>query len=125
MHGADFIARGENLQRLVGAWQRLFESLAGRLPRGRVCSELSEEPDDSRHDMTTREEIAAKWTERGFRCDLWTDPPGQRRENFTHATDEVVIVLEGDKEFEVEGQLHRPRPGEELLIPARAELPQH
>ena len=46
--------------------------------------------------MMDRERIAADWAARGFSCDLWTDPPGQRWEDFTHATDEVVIVLEGD-----------------------------
>ena len=39
-------------------------------------------------------------------------------EDFTHATDELVTVLEGDMEFE--GQVHHPQPGEELLIPAGA-----
>ena len=70
--------------------------------------------------MTDRHKIAADWEARGFSCDLWTDPPGQRWEDFTHATDEVVIVLKGDMEFEVEGEVHRPEPGEELLIPAGA-----
>ena len=70
--------------------------------------------------MTVREQIAADWETRGFSCDLWTDPPGQRWEDFTHATDEVVIVLEGEMELEVEGQVHHPEPGEELLIPAGA-----
>jgi quercetin dioxygenase-like cupin family protein len=67
-----------------------------------------------------REQIAADWEARGFSCELWTDPPGQRWEDFTHATDEVVIVLEGEMEFEVAGTIHHPRPGEELFIPARA-----
>jgi quercetin dioxygenase-like cupin family protein len=70
--------------------------------------------------MTDRPRIAADWAARGFTCDLWTDPPGQRWEGFTHATDEVVIVLEGTMEFEVEGTLHHPPPGEELFIPAGA-----
>ena len=70
--------------------------------------------------MTDREQIAADWEARGFSCDLWTDPPGQRWEDFTHATDEVVIVLEGDMEFDVEGEVHQPELGEELLIPAGA-----
>lgn len=48
----------------------------------------------------------ADWAARGFSCELWTDSPGQRWENFSHATDEVVIVLEGDMEFEVAGQVH-------------------
>jgi len=70
--------------------------------------------------MVDRERIAADWAARGFSCDLWTDPPGQRWEDFTHATDEVVIVLEGDMEFEFKGQVHQPQPGEELFIPAGA-----
>jgi quercetin dioxygenase-like cupin family protein len=67
-----------------------------------------------------RDAIAQVWASRGFSCDLWVDPPGQRWENFTHATDEVVLVLEGQMEFEVDGQVHHPMPGEELVIPAGA-----
>ena len=63
-----------------------------------------------------REAIASNWAARGFSCDLWTDPPGQQWENFRHATDELVIVLEGEMEFEVAGTMHHPKPGEELLI---------
>ena len=70
--------------------------------------------------MTEREQIATAWAARGFSCDLWTDPPGQRWDNFTHATDEVVIVLEGEMEFEMEGKVHHLEPNQELLIPAGA-----
>jgi quercetin dioxygenase-like cupin family protein len=65
-----------------------------------------------------RDRIAEDWANRGFSCDLWVDSPGQRWEDFTHATDELVIVLEGDMEFEVAGRIHHPAPGEELFIPA-------
>lgn len=67
-----------------------------------------------------RDQIAAAWAARGFSCELWADPPGQHWENFTHATDELVLVLEGDMEFEVLGRVSRPAPGEEVLIPAGA-----
>jgi len=67
-----------------------------------------------------RQQIAADWDARGFSCELWTDPPNQRWEDFRHATDELVTVLEGEMEFEVAGQVHRPQVGEELLIPAGA-----
>jgi quercetin dioxygenase-like cupin family protein len=67
-----------------------------------------------------RNKIAADWASRGFSCDLWTDPPGQRWEDFRHAMDELVTVLEGQVEFEVAGQVHHPQVGEELLIPAGA-----
>ena len=68
--------------------------------------------------MKDHEQIASDWAARGFSCELWTDPPGQRWEDFTHATDEVVIVLEGEMEFEVEGEAHHPQTGEEIFIPA-------
>jgi quercetin dioxygenase-like cupin family protein len=67
-----------------------------------------------------REKVAANWAERGFGCDLWVDPPGRRWSNFTHSTDELVMLLEGEMEFTVENEVIRPRIGEELLIPARS-----
>ncbi|MBL6706829.1 MAG: cupin domain-containing protein [Planctomycetaceae bacterium] len=67
-----------------------------------------------------RRQITDNWKSRGFSCELWTDTPGQRWEDFAHATDEVVVVLEGEMEFEVEGVVQHPEPGEELFIPAGA-----
>ncbi len=64
--------------------------------------------------------IARDWDARGFSCDVWVDPPGQRWEDFVHDVDELVVVLEGEMEFEVEGKIYRPQPGEELFIPAGA-----
>jgi len=64
--------------------------------------------------------VAARWCARGFSCGLWTDPPGQVWANYVHDVDELVMVVEGEVEFEIEGRCHRPSPGEELLIPARA-----
>jgi len=64
--------------------------------------------------------VANNWRQRGFSCELWVDPPGQRWEDFVHAVDELVMVLEGDVEFEIDGVIHHPRPGEELFIPAGA-----
>src|SRR5215475_749404 len=67
-----------------------------------------------------RSKITADWASRGFSCDLWTDPPGQRWEDFRGATDELIMVLEGKVEFEIAGKVHLPKVGEELLIPAGA-----
>jgi mannose-6-phosphate isomerase-like protein (cupin superfamily) len=67
-----------------------------------------------------RARIAHEWAKRGFGCDLWVDPPGRRWEDFRHATDELVLVLEGETEFEIDGRRLRPAVGEELLIPARS-----
>lgn len=59
-----------------------------------------------------------RWHSRGFSCDVWTDPPGQVWEDYTHAVDELVMILEGDVEFELSGKIVRPAVGEEILIPA-------
>jgi len=67
-----------------------------------------------------RAAVAARWRERGFSCDLWVDPPGREWLDYTHPVDELVMVLAGDVEFEIDGARQRPAPGEELLIPAGA-----
>ena len=67
-----------------------------------------------------REEVSRKWSARGFSCDLWVDPPGQRWEDFVHKSDELVLVLEGELEFEIDGEISHPEPGQEVYIPAGA-----
>jgi len=52
------------------------------------------------------ERIRADWHGRGFSCDPWVDPPGRRWENFVHATDELVIVLEGLKNAQSKTRHH-------------------
>src|SRR5271155_4040421 len=84
--------------------------------RNRVSPRTHGEKSDD--DQRRRGADRRRLGEAGFGCDLWTDPPGQRWEDFTHATDELVTVLEGEMEFEVASQVHHPNPGEELLIPA-------
>ena len=64
------------------------------------------------------ERIAAHWAAQGFSCDLWVDPPGQQWEDFLHEVDDVVLVVEGEMEFEIEGAVFRPEVGEEVFIPA-------
>jgi mannose-6-phosphate isomerase-like protein (cupin superfamily) len=63
-------------------------------------------------------EVRSSWLSRGFSCAVWTDPPGQMWEDYQHDIDELVMVLEGDVEFEFCGKAVRPAPGTELLIPA-------
>ena len=65
-----------------------------------------------------RQDVSRDWAARGFSCDLWVDPPGQRWEAFVHSTDELVLVLEGELEFEINGVISHPETGEELFIPA-------
>jgi mannose-6-phosphate isomerase-like protein (cupin superfamily) len=67
-----------------------------------------------------RSAVERSWRERGFSCGLWIDPPGQVWADYVHEVDELVMVVEGEVEFEIDGRAHRPSPGEELLIPARA-----
>ncbi len=67
-----------------------------------------------------RNSIARRWKARGFGCDLWTDPPGARWEDFVHSTDELLMVVDGELEVEMDGRVIRPRPGEEIMIPAGA-----
>jgi quercetin dioxygenase-like cupin family protein len=64
--------------------------------------------------------IARHWAKRGFSCGLWVDAPGQEWEDFVHDVDELVMVLEGEMEFEIEGEVYRPSIGDELFIPAHA-----
>ncbi len=64
------------------------------------------------------EKIRADWAARGFSCGLWVDPPGKVWADFVHDTDELVMVMEGQQEFEMTRKSYRPRIGEELLIPA-------
>ena len=63
-------------------------------------------------------QIQLDWQTRGFSCGLWVDPPGQVWENYVHATDELLMVLEGELELEMQGRVFRPKVGEEVFIPA-------
>ena len=70
--------------------------------------------------MPTVDETKVKkdWAARGFSCDLWVDPPRRVWVDFVHDTDELVMLLEGEEEFEMNGEKYRLQVGEELLIPA-------
>ncbi len=70
--------------------------------------------------MVNIEQVRRDWDRCGFSCDVWVDPPGQRWEDYVHTTDERVMVVEGEVEFEIAGVCHRPPPGVTLLIPAGA-----
>ncbi len=65
-------------------------------------------------------EVEKNWKQRGFSCGLRTDPPGRRWEGFVHEGDELLMVLEGAIEVEIEGKTLRPQKGEEVFIPAQA-----
>jgi cupin 2 domain-containing protein len=65
-----------------------------------------------------QEKIKSEWETRGFSCGLWVDPPGQVWADFVHDTDELVMLVQGEEEFEMNGRKYRLIVGEEFLIPA-------
>jgi quercetin dioxygenase-like cupin family protein len=66
------------------------------------------------------QKIEREWNSRGFGGGLWIDPPGQVWKDYVHKTDELVMLIDGEMEIEVEGAAILLRIGEELLIPANA-----
>ncbi len=64
--------------------------------------------------------LKKRWREKGFSCDLWVDPPGQRWEGYVHDVDEMLCVSEGKLEFERDGKKQILNPGDEIFIPAAA-----
>jgi len=64
--------------------------------------------------------VKKDWASRGFSCGLFTDPPGQKWEDYVHEVDELFMVMEGEVELEIAGKVLHPKPGEEVLIPAHA-----
>lgn len=72
----------------------------------------------SSYSVTDERELRKRFLQRGFSFDIWSDPPGRAWRGFVHATDELVVLLDGEVEFAIGGVVHRPEVGEELLIPA-------
>ncbi|MDE2314041.1 MAG: cupin domain-containing protein [Elusimicrobia bacterium] len=62
--------------------------------------------------------VEKDWRARGFSFGIWEDPAGQVWENYEHNEDELFMVVSGDVELEMDGRARRPKPGEEVLIPA-------
>ena len=63
-------------------------------------------------------EIRADWARRGFSFEYWIDPPGQTWRDFGHRVDELLMLVEGEIELELDGRVMRPALGEEVLIGA-------
>jgi quercetin dioxygenase-like cupin family protein len=75
-------------------------------------------------DAVDTEAVRRRWAAEGYGCDLWVDPPGQVWRDFVHPTDELVCVVEGEIEVEIDleagGRTDRLGPGGEVHIPAGA-----
>lgn len=67
-----------------------------------------------------REEVARSWKEQGYSCDMFIDPPGREWNDFVHATNEVVTVVEGKLQMTIEGEEAIAEPGDEVFIPKNA-----
>ena len=66
------------------------------------------------------DEILRGWRERGFRGGVWVDPPDQVWSDFVHDEDELLMLVEGRLELEIDGREVHPERGQEILIPAGA-----
>ena len=66
-----------------------------------------------------RVKVEKDWKVRGFSCSLWIDPPGQVWEDYQHETDELLMLIEGQLELEMQGKVLYPKIGEEILIPGK------
>lgn len=62
--------------------------------------------------------VKQAWLHRGFGCGIWTDPPGQRWDDYVHEVDELLMLIDGEIEVRFSGKTLRPAIGEEVFIPA-------
>jgi len=67
-----------------------------------------------------REEVARSWSERGYSCDLFVDPPGREWNDFVHSTNELVTVVEGKMKVIIDGEEGIAEAGDEVFIPKGA-----
>lgn len=64
-----------------------------------------------------RTEVAEDWGRRGYTCDLFVDPPGREWNDFVHATNELVTVLDGTLKLTIQDEELIALPGDEIFIP--------
>lgn len=62
--------------------------------------------------------VQSDWAKRGYRTDLWIDPPDQVWHDFEYDVDHVTMLLEGTCLIELDGRTIRLVAGDELAIPA-------
>ena len=62
--------------------------------------------------------VRKDWYGRGFSCDIWIDPPGKIWADFVHSTDELLMLIDGEIELEMGGNILHPKIEDEILIPA-------
>lgn len=67
-----------------------------------------------------RDAVARDWRARGYDCRPFTDPPGREWNDFRHATNELVTVVEGKLELTVGDETVVCGEGDEVFIPKGA-----
>lgn len=67
-----------------------------------------------------RDQVAHNWKQRGYSCDLFTDPPGREWNDFIHTTNELVTVVAGKLRLTIGGKEIIAEPGDEVFIPRGA-----
>jgi hypothetical protein len=56
-------------------------------------------------------DIRQDWFRRGFSFEYWIDPPGQVWREFVHEIDELLMLVEGEIELDLDGETARPALG--------------
>ncbi len=64
-----------------------------------------------------RDQVSHDWGSRGYSCDVFTDPPGREWNDFVHATNELVTVMDGRLKLTIDGEEIIAEPGDEVFIP--------
>lgn len=64
--------------------------------------------------------VEIEWGTRGYSCSWFIDPPGQQWNDFVHACNELVTVVEGSLEMTIGGETCILNPGDEAYIPRGA-----
>lgn len=66
----------------------------------------------------TTSHVEKRWQKQGFATETRSDPPGQIALSPAPDADELLLVLDGRIEIEIEGATLEPQVGEEVLVPA-------
>lgn len=61
--------------------------------------------------------VRAHWHSDGYSCHAMTDRPGQQWNDFTHATNEYLTVVEGRLRLILDGKTVEAGPGDLVFIP--------
>lgn len=64
-----------------------------------------------------RDQVAHDWCGHGYSCDRFTDPPGREWNDFVHATNKLVTVIDGKLRLTIGAEEVIAEPGDEVFIP--------